>query len=296
MNEIQPWDQPGRPAKRFFRAALLLLAQGAVAWALIQMIGIVFAIEPEAWAHNESLVAIHEVAKLAIITISVFLVVRIADEYDITSLGLKRDHWAMLDFTAGIAITFVATGLLFLLLLGFGWIRIEGFAWQSRTAGTVFLNILGTFLVFAFVGWSEELLARGFHLQTIQRGLNKFWGVFLSSLIFAYMHRCNPGMTWGGLLFIFCVGLVMAYAYLQSGQLWLSMGLHAGWDFFVVVVFFGVPIGGLEFFHLMDVSVITSATATAIPFWGFLALAICLILIRSYVRAKDQRISVPVAK
>ena len=45
----------------------------------------------------------------------------------------------------------------------------------------------------------------------------------------------------------------MSFAFLRTGQLWLAMGLHAGWDFFVAV-FWGTPVSGLRLFHLLTIS------------------------------------------
>jgi hypothetical protein len=97
-------------------------------------------------------------------------------------------------------------------------------------------------------------------------------------------------MTWVDLVFIFFAGLVFAYAYLKTGQLWLSIGLHAGWDFFVVVVFFATPINGLRLFSLMDVSMAGTAPPLLSYIVDLLALAICLVLTQSYAKARKRRI------
>ncbi|MFZ5923343.1 MAG: CPBP family intramembrane glutamic endopeptidase [Chloroflexota bacterium] len=137
----------------------------------------------------------------------------------------------------GIAITFIVIGTTFIVFLGLGWIQIDGFARDILSLSTVLLNVAGMFFVFAMVGWSEELLSRGFHFRVIERGLNRFWGVFLSSAMFSYLHRNNPDITWGDLIIIFFFGLIMVYAYQKTDNLWLPIGLHAGWDFFVVTIF-----------------------------------------------------------
>jgi membrane protease YdiL (CAAX protease family) len=96
-------------------------------------------------------------------------------------------------------------------------------------------------------------------------------------------------MTCEGLVIIFFAALMLAYAYLKTGQLWLSIGLHAGWDFFVVVVFFATPINGLKLFSLIDIS--ASSWTPPLLFYSVdcLTLAFCLVLIRSYATARKRK-------
>jgi len=72
-------------------------------------------------------------------------------------------------------------------------------------------------------------------------------------VVFAYWHIHNLGATPGYLIFVFFFGVLMSYAFFRTGQLWLAIGLHAGWDFFAGIVFGGTPINGLDIFHLMNI-------------------------------------------
>jgi len=68
------------------------------------------------------------------------------------------------------------------------------------------------------------------------------------------LHLGNPNATWYSAAGIFLAGLFLAYAYVRTGQLWLSMGLHLGWNFFEGVVF-GFPVSGLDIYRLLRIQV-----------------------------------------
>ena len=198
--------------------------------------------------------ALNQVVTAIAFTGSIYLAVRFLDKRPFSSLGLKLDKWTALDIFAGIAITFFMMGFIYLIQWGLSWLTFDGFAWETDDLWTVLGGTLGMFAVFVLVGWNEELLSRGYHLQTIASGLNLFWGVLISSAVFGVLHLANPNATWVSAVGILFAGLFLAYGYLATRQLWLPIGLHIGWNFFEGVVF-GFPVSGLEIYRLMRITV-----------------------------------------
>jgi hypothetical protein len=68
------------------------------------------------------------------------------------------------------------------------------------------------------------------------------------------LHLFNPNATWISAAGIFFAGLYLAYGYVRTRQLWLSIGLHIGWNFFEGVVF-GFPVSGLAIYPLIRIEV-----------------------------------------
>ena len=196
----------------------------------------------------------NQIVNFLIITGSVYVARRWLDKRSFESLGLKIDRYTLLDILAGIGITFVQMGFIYLLMLGLGWLTFEGFAWEFDPVNVVVMNVLTAFIVFILVGWNEELLSRGYHLQTIASGLNLFWGVIISSAVFGLLHLGNPNATWVSAAGIFFAGVYLAYGYIRTKQLWLSIGLHIGWNFFEGVGF-GFPVSGLDIYALTRIKV-----------------------------------------
>jgi len=197
---------------------------------------------------------LNQVLNLVAITGSVYVARRWLDKKSFESLGLKLDRQTWIDILAGIGITFVQMGFIYILMLGLGWLTFAGFAWQFDPVSVVLKNTLLFFVVFIFVGWNEELLSRGYHLQTIASGINLFWGVIISSAVFGLLHLGNPNATWVSAAGIFFGGIFLAYGYIRTKQLWLPIGLHIGWNFFEGVVF-GFPVSGLDLYALLRIKV-----------------------------------------
>jgi membrane protease YdiL (CAAX protease family) len=191
-----------------------------------------------------------QIIELVIFASSIYIARRFLDKRSFVSLGLQVNKQAFVDISIGIAITFVMMGLIYVAEVAAGWLTFENFAWQTESTTNVIFGVLTFFVVFIFVGWNEELLSRGYHLQTLASGINMFWGVVISSSVFGLAHLGNPNATWVSAAGIFFAGIFLAYGYLRTGQLWLSIGLHIGWNFFEGVIF-GFPVSGLDIYRLI---------------------------------------------
>jgi membrane protease YdiL (CAAX protease family) len=191
-----------------------------------------------------------QVVELVMVTASVYLARRFLDKRSFASLGLSINLSAVWDILVGIFIAAFIMAFIFAIEFMTGWVKFEGFAWDVDSAKTVVTNLILFLLIFITVAWNEELLSRGYHLQTLASGTNMFWGVLISSSVFGLAHLGNPNATWVSAAGIFLAGLFLAYGYLRTGQLWLSIGLHIGWNFFEGVVF-GFPVSGLDIYRLV---------------------------------------------
>jgi membrane protease YdiL (CAAX protease family) len=193
---------------------------------------------------------IGQILELVTFTCSIYIARRFLDKRSFASLGLQVNKQALNDVLMGIAITFVMMGSIYFAEVAVGWLKFESFSWQTEPLINVISGILTFFVVFIFVGWNEELLSRGYHLQTLASGTNLFWGVIISSSVFGLAHLGNPNATWVSAAGIFFAGIFLAYGFVRTGQLWLSIGLHIGWNFFEGVIF-GFPVSGLDIYRLI---------------------------------------------
>ena len=240
------------PSEPRLRAGWRLLIQTILLIILGIATGLVFYFLSMANLTSSYTLLIGELAELFAFAGSIYLARRFLDKRSFTSLGFKIDKHVLFDILAGIIITFIMMGLIFLGMQALGWLKFESFAWNTDPAQTVVSQVLLFLVIFIIVGFNEELLFRGYHLQTITSGLNLFWGLIISSIVFGGLHLGNPNATWVSAAGIFFAGLFLAYGYVRTQQLWLSIGLHLGWNFFEGVVF-GFPVSGLSIYPLMNI-------------------------------------------
>ena len=241
------------PSEPRLRAGWRLLIQTIFLIILSVVAGLAFYFISPSLLTSSSLL-IGELAELFAFVGSIYLARRFLDKRSFIGLGFKIDKHVALDILAGIVITFIMMGSIFIAMQALGWLKFESFAWNIDPAQTVVSQVLLFFVIFTIVGFNEEFLFRGYHLQTITSGLNLFWGLIISSIVFGGLHLANPNATWVSAAGIFFAGLFLAYGYVRTQQLWLSIGLHLGWNFFEGVVF-GFPVSGLSIYPLMNIKV-----------------------------------------
>lgn len=75
----------------------------------------------------------------------------------------------------------------------------------------------------------EELVFRGFIMQHLF-SVSRLFAVVTSSGLYAIVHLKQRSLTqegWMELAGLFLFGVLLAFAYIQTGHLWLGIGLHA---------------------------------------------------------------------
>jgi membrane protease YdiL (CAAX protease family) len=97
-------------------------------------------------------------------------------------------------------------------------------------------------LLFGAVG--EELLFRGYGFQVLTAAVGPVGALLLSSSLFGFVHLTNLNAAPLGIANTVGFGLVLGYAFLKTGDLWLAIGVHFGWNWLLPLV--GVPVSGFK--------------------------------------------------
>jgi uncharacterized protein len=110
-------------------------------------------------------------------------------------------------------------------------------------------------VVFLMVGLFEEFTFRGYFLHTLAEGIGFWPSAIIQAILFARVHMGNGGETRIGIIATAFFALFAAATLWRTGNLWLAVGAHAGWDW-GQSFFFGVNDSGFQApGHLLNPSV-----------------------------------------
>lgn len=119
-----------------------------------------------------------------------------------------------------------------------GMARLVAAPEQPRSwASFVFVSVV---LLFGAAG--EEMLFRGYGFQLLLRRWGPFATILPVSVLFAWAHSGNPDVTALALVNTFLWGVLFGLCFLRSGDLWLPIGVHFGWNW--TLPLFGVNVSG----------------------------------------------------
>lgn len=255
--ELRPFrrDRWLRSLGRVILYPILILIGGVVFTLPLWFVTGVFGIPQAGLALQVGGVSLVQLTLTAVtILVVTYLARRFIDKKSLATLGFSSYPGWMKDLAFGVFLGFFLQLLIFLAEWVSGLLEVKAGSWAVWDVQTVLLAILAAFVGFILVGFYEELMVRGYVLQTLESGWGTIAAVILSSIIFGLLHLANPGASLMGTANLFVAGLFFAYGYLVTRALWLPIGLHFSWNFFEGPIF-SFPVSGLRSIFLLQTSV-----------------------------------------
>lgn len=112
-------------------------------------------------------------------------------------------------------------------------------------------------------GVIEEVMARAIVLRLVWRAFGPWVAFAVSAALFGGLHLGNPNASWFAAVCIALeAGIMLGAFYALTGRLWVSIGLHAGWNF-TQGYLFGAAVSGTDF----GPSIARSIALTGHPAW-----------------------------
>jgi len=184
------------------------------------------------------------------LTVLVLIFRKFIDKKSFVSLGLRFNKNATWDLLVGFFLSGFMVCIFFLILQYSGKLQINEISWKNIELKPHIEILLLFFGVGIATGFSEELGFRGYLLQNLGEGIGLVWAIVISCILYGILHMSNPNSTLlsGSIIIIF--GFIRIFGWLRTGQLWLSIGMHAGWNFFQGPIF-GFSVSGMNSNHLI---------------------------------------------
>ena len=139
------------------------------------------------------------------------------------------------------------------------------------------IDILYSTLLCVVVAFIEEISIRGYVLRNLMQGMNKWWALGLSSLVFAMLHLDNTDITIIAFVNIFIAGVLLGVNYLYTKNLWFSIFLHFSWNFFQGTIL-GYNVSGINTGKSLFTNTAKGSNILSGGNFGFEGSVICTIL------------------
>lgn len=164
------------------------------------------------------------------------LYIKVLEGRSMASMGFVKSGWwrhYLKGFGTGLAMCSVAL----LLALAMGGLGVSE---ATKPNMTLWLLTLVGFLV---QGMSEEVMLRGYLMVSLAGRMPLWLSVAITSLLFAFMHGGNAGLTPLSLVNLVLFGIFAAVFMLRYDNIWGIGALHSAWNFCQGNIF-GVAVSG----------------------------------------------------
>lgn len=173
----------------------------------------------------------------------VFAWVAIFERRNILSLGFRRPGRGILVLLLGVVVGLALISIPTLFLWATGQYEVVAGPADATSGFPALPIVLALAVTVIFQGSNEEILTRGFLLQSVGQKFPTWLAVLLPSLLFTVVHGVGSHVIPFATIFLYAV--FATFVVLWQRSLWLICGIHAGWNFGMGNVY-GIPVSGLE--------------------------------------------------
>ena len=175
-------------------------------------------------------------------SITAILYCKLIEKRSLRDVGLTRKG---LDYLLGIGIAVTMLVLVVIICLVTGTVSFLGINRDLRISGLILWGI-----AFIIQGSEEEILCRGFLMNTLKKKISVPIAVFISSTVFVIPHLIMTPILDFGMLYsvigvtnLYLISVLFSIIVLWRKNIWISCGLHAAWNY-VLNIIFGLTVSG----------------------------------------------------
>lgn len=174
----------------------------------------------------------------AITIVGVIIYVRFIEKRSLYSMGFNRKK-AVRSYILGYLIGIVMFSVVIIILYLTNNISYEGYAFSA------FPMVIPFFIGFLIQGMSEEVMMRGYLMNSLAARHNVIIAILVNSVIFGLLHLFNPGVSFLAILNIVLFGIFASVYAMNFNSIWGVCALHSAWNFVQGNVY-GLEVSGLN--------------------------------------------------
>jgi len=177
-------------------------------------------------------------------SIITLLYCRIIEKRNLDDIGLTRKG---LDYLYGIGIAIIMLVLITVICCILG---IESFSGINTGVNGKGLLLWG--IAFVIQGSEEEILCRGFLMNSLKKRVSVPLAVFISSTAFVIPHLIMTSILDSGVVYsiigvvnLYLISVLFSIIVLWRKNIWISCGLHTAWNYILNSVL-GLTVSGID--------------------------------------------------
>ncbi len=171
-----------------------------------------------------------------------WLCARYLENLPFCSLGASFTNGWLRHLLIGIILGAATLGFAVFIAFIFGGLRFS--LNSDSTPAEIAYSLAVSFLIFGVAAAFEEVLFRGYILQTFARAGFAWLAIILTSLFFCLVHMGNPNSDLISSTNTLLAGVWFGIAYLKTRDLWFVWGLHLMWNWTQGSIF-GIEVSGI---------------------------------------------------
>ena len=182
------------------------------------------------------------VISFGLVLILVWIWVRYFEKRPIKTLGFTKRKFFRSYFEGFFTGMIMLTAVIVLMTLS------GTIAFKENTELFTF-DLIGIFVLmligYIVQGATEEILIRGWQFQVIAARYRPWLGAVVSSLMFAFLHGLNPGVSFLAVINLILFAFLLLFFILYYRNIWAACGWHTAWNWSMENIY-GLKVSGSE--------------------------------------------------
>lgn len=185
--------------------------------------------------------------------ISCIIIWKLFEKKKINKMGITSIKNGYKELCVGLILGAITMSIVAIIIIAIGNVKLINPISKPQISISLLYGLIG----FIFVGFGEEILSRGYIMSVLKQTRNKWLILIGPALIFAALHLGNDGIDVLSFVNLFLVGVLFAYMFMKSKNIWMPIGYHITWNYFQGYIW-GFGVSGISVNGLYKVENITN--------------------------------------